>query len=342
MNVFAEKMHKIDNYNQTTQAIVSLCHFLEYDYSAKTSIGRKMKTSKNNKHSPNEIITPDFIANIKNYGIVCEVKKSFPNTESFWLKEIQQLEKYDDELDGWKTASKKVDKHDILLLTHVLRSRRVSKYIEKKIKEGKIIFERNYAVVEFNRSDETQTFCFLRLERGQLDKKEIQERLDDGLAVPLEKIIPSLVNIKFYDEEPETEYVMAWLWTGVFNKTPEAIDYRLAFGKKTIDVEISTDRAFENLRESCGPPIEDKNHQIHIPKKKWVKKALENFVKIDLATKSDEDTYAIKYHRVKGQKEILNLFIARLHEADKQKTLGTYQENTKGQKQDPKTKEEKA
>lgn len=326
MTLLNDKLTKIDNYEQTVQAIVSFCHFLKFDYNANFSIGRKMKTSQNNKHSKNEEIAPDLISNIDNYGLVCEVKKEFSKEDEHWLKEIQQLEKYDDDLSGWDTSSGNIATHDIVLLTHYLRSRKVKDHIKKLIDKKQIEFKRNYSIIEFTRNDERNLFYNLRLEDGELAHKEINNKLYEGKGIPFEKLIKNLASVKFYDGEPETEYVMAWLWTGVFNTFPEPSDYRSAHGK-TIEIEVSVDKAFKLLRQYYGPPIKDNDHQVQIPKKKWVKKALDNFVTIKLAKQTDENNYIVKFHQVKKQKEFLVGLIEKLEKANQQKTLKEFETN---------------
>ena len=117
-----------DNYEQTVIAIISFAHLMRYDDSKKEFlpdslffIGRKMDTSPKNRINPKKNVTPDLILQLNpNYGIVGEVKKSLPQNQEFWKKYFTQLQKYDDDLKGWKTPNEKIKNIDLVFITDYL------------------------------------------------------------------------------------------------------------------------------------------------------------------------------------------------------------------------------
>ena len=162
-------LEEIDNYRQTLEAIVSFSHVLRWDDNNKalkpnsyTFIARKMNTSEENRANPNNEVNPDLIVQLnENYGIVVEVKKSFSKNKDYWEKNFSQLVKYDDKLKGWKTKNEYIDTSDIVLLTHYKIKVDVKDYIEKRISENDLVFNRNFSAISFIRSQGIKMFLAL-------------------------------------------------------------------------------------------------------------------------------------------------------------------------------------
>ena len=117
---------KVDDYNQTLEALVGFSHVLRWDDQKEDFkpnsyrfIARRMDTSEVIRIVPKIVVTPDLVIQLdENYGIVSEVKKSFPRDKELWIGNFNQIQKYDDDLKGWKTSTEKIKNIDIILLTH--------------------------------------------------------------------------------------------------------------------------------------------------------------------------------------------------------------------------------
>jgi len=301
-------LEKINNYQQTINAILSLSHVLRWDNNNKNYyedsfkfIARKMDTSNHNRISANNTITPDLIVQVNNnYGIVCEAKKSFPKNKDYWLKNFIQLEKYDDDLIGWETEDERIETSDIILLTHLKLSVPVRDYIEEKISRDELKFNNNFSLIGFTRSDELDTIMMLEKRYGKLFNLELDERLRQIERVPLKKIIP-LNPIKFYDDKPELPYLMNILWTEIFNQYPEKEDFWTSGGIKIITIIVNLKDITDKLRVQFSDYSEHDKRQQVVPKTKWVKEAMEEFVKLGYAKKENEkNNYKIKYKSIKN------------------------------------------
>ncbi len=150
-------LEKIDNYKQTIEAIICFSHVLRWDDNTNelrpnsyNFIARQMSPSEENRININDDIYPDLIVQLdENYGIVGEVKKSFPKNKNYWEDNFNQLIKYDDNLKGWKTPNEHINTSDIVLLTHYKIKVDVSDYIIKRISDKSLSFNKNFAGIHF-------------------------------------------------------------------------------------------------------------------------------------------------------------------------------------------------
>jgi len=133
-------INEVQDYKETLLTIIAFGHELRWD-SNKRQIkdesyflpGRRMITSSKNKISKEAEITPDILVQINDsYGVVAEVKKSFADNYVGWENMLNQLLKYDDNLEGWVTNTQKISKSDLTLLTHNSRKVAIRDFIEKK------------------------------------------------------------------------------------------------------------------------------------------------------------------------------------------------------------------
>lgn len=302
-------LNKVEDYQETIFAILSFAHLLRWDDANNSFlsdshyfIGRKMNTSNSNKHSPNDKITPDLTVQLKStYGILAEAKKSFPNNQDLWIDTLQQLEKYDDDLKGWKTTNETIETTDIVLLTHFMRVPRVSDYITNKITEGGFEIIRNFSVIGFIKAEERKSFMYFEKGYGNLTPEDLNERLRNRLGVPIEVVEP-LYRIKFYDTEPPLPLTMQVLWDFVFTQIPNRKSFMDSKGRKIILIRINLHNLTKLVREQFGPPSNNDARQSKFPKTKWIRKALEKFVELKLAekAKNSNDDYIIRFKRIKG------------------------------------------
>ncbi len=302
-----------DNYEQTVIAIISFAHLLRYDDSPKNYlpdsvffIGRKMDTSPNNRINPNSFATPDLILQISpKYGIVGEVKKSLPQNKEFWKKYFRQLQKYDDDLKGWKTPNEKIQKMDLVFLTDYLLKSEVLEYIKLKIQTGEFKTNNNFCVVTFMRLHESEEkFTFENIS-GKFSDMYANEILKIGTprAMPLEDVMNYNKNftVKFYDSPPPLPYMMMVLWDNIFPSIKTIEQYIDEKGKKRQKFEVNIDFLTNELREKFSHNANHDSRQKKIPEKDWVKKAMDEFVRLGYAeTKiDDKNSYIVKKRLIK-------------------------------------------
>jgi len=257
-----------------------------------------MKTSSNNKVSPDTQITPDFVVQESMYGVIGEITYSLAPAETGWLEKLKQLRKYDDDLLGWWTPTEKLPSHDIACLVQFSRMVLVSDILAKHRRKRKsdLKFERNLAIVGFNRSSgATQEYMSLIKNSGELSDKTISERLRKSVQVPLERLVIEYHDKKFVDFEPPMAYLLQILWENLFTSYMDEFPYDEA--RKYTPIRITVDRVTDDLQKaygfsSTGPRSPE------VPKKSWIRKALDHLVVFGFATKTD-DEYTIKYRRIR-------------------------------------------
>jgi len=294
----------IDNYVATCQAIQAFINIIiwdrnkkQYIQSSKYNIGRRMDTSKNNKITPENTITPDIIIQrSKDYGFVVEVKKTLPKNQSYWAQYIDQLLKYDDHLLGWWTGNEKINEHNTVLLVHQYLFAKVEKYIKEKFKEMDIDLLQPFSIVEFSRSPERKFYIFIRCSNiYPINNIEISEEIINGIPVPFETVLLYFGNLRFYDVKPETEYVMSILWLDIFNEKRINVDYDKS--KKYYPIKVDANELTIQLQKLYGS-LGNNHRKGEFPKKKWIREALDALVIINYAEYLDNGIYIIKYRKL--------------------------------------------
>jgi hypothetical protein len=256
-------------------------------------------------------VTPDLVGQNGGFNLVGEVKKELPADKSLWLQDVKQVEKYDDQLTNWPLHD--VDKHDLLLLTHHLRSTALSDYIQEQIKQKSVVFNFPISILEFVRNSERQTFWNLKKIWGSLSHLGLDTKLRNGIGVPGSKIVRELSSIKFYDAEPAIVYTMSLIWDHIFPEKATPEKFREAEGKKTVEILITIDEVHEKLKLYFAP------EKSAYPRRKWISNALWTFQKIGLARR-EEGRYTILYHRIEHG-ELLEYFAKQLVEKAKEMKL---------------------
>ncbi len=299
---------KINNYVQTVNAIISFIGFSLYDgnqikLGSKYGIGRRMTTSSENSISPESDISPDIIIQRSDqYGLVVEVKKSIAQSSLGWETHSKRLRKYDDKLVGWWTPNEFILYSDTVLLIHQSRSREFTWYLNDLKKQDSAKVGKNTCITEFSQSDETVTYCSLRLEFGNLSDQDLNDQLSRGVQVPLDPTRMSFPNIQFYDGEPPLPLLLLHLWQGVFSSRIE--DGEFDAETKSTKIKISVAEATTDLQRAFGSralPYQDDRSQ-EFPKKRRVKQAFERLLKYRLAIpcSGEDDYYLIFYKSFRG------------------------------------------
>ncbi len=347
MNNSEKFYEEIDNYKDTLSAMIGFMNFYRYDDTSnkmKKDVlvfqGRRLEPSTKKILKLNgdntSCVTPDIgiLLPTKN-GVLGEVKKSFPNNQNLWIKSFEQLMAYDDDLKGWPSADERVHLHDIVLILHQSRTKAVRKYFESN-KGSKINFNRPFCIVEFNRSDERNAHFFFRIEYGFLTESFINERLGNGIEVPMFVFIGTYSTIKFYDSEPPLPYLIELIWENVvLRSASEEAKFEKLRKNQKIEVVLEVDSIAEELHQGFSfHMLHDNNEerQPKIPKKEWIMRACEQLVKSNEAswvdsTKKTIKVFFRKYDNVLGHfielcsKEVENIGQLKLFKTDENNNL---------------------
>ncbi len=304
-------LDKINNYEQTINAIICFSHVLRWEEvdgersfrpNSYYSIGRRMDTSPSNRINPENKVTPDLIVELnENYGIVCEVKKSLPRNRAYWNKTINQLIKYDDDLKGWITENEYIQRSDVVFLIHNDIKVFVFDYLNNRININRDLnFNRSFATIAFYRVDQRKTWINFEKGFGNLSDRNLDEKFRLIWKVPLEEVRP-LNPTKFYDAKPEVSYTMSILWIDTFSQYPRQEEFMEAEGRKIITIRINIEELVNRMKNQFFPSlIENDPRQQKVPKSRWVKEAMKMFVRLNYAYKEQdlEDVYIVKYKRI--------------------------------------------
>lgn len=299
---------KIEDYQTTIHAIQSFISLVTWDNATEqpikgfqASMGRKMETSAQNIIAPCITVTPDaVIQRLSTLGYVVEAKKSLPKNDGYWDEEIKQLQKYDDSLTGWWTSDEKIECRCLVLLIEISRSAAFRKYIEQFLETNAVAFQNPFALIEFTRAPEVNEYLFLRRHWGQISDQYVADTLEDGKKVPIERVVASYGEKKFYDSPPPTEYVMTVLWQDVF--TERRAGTKFDEGLRAWPIQVAVDELTLEIQKLYGS-IGGGNRDVPFPRREWVKEAMEAFVRIGLArrySKSNND-YTILFKLLRGE-----------------------------------------
>jgi hypothetical protein len=277
-----------EDYQSTVHAMLAFSAFVVHDASARRpnshfGFGRRMTTSKANVVTPSGTVTPDIVAQkSESYGVVAEVKRSLPSDRTKWAAHVAQTRKYDDDLTGWWTSDARMTTSDATLLLHQTRSRAFINVLDDERKKNVETVGPHTSVVEFNRSDERQVNFFFRLEWGEVRDADLSGRLKDGVAVPIDKVIRTFANVKFYDADPPLHSLLALLWIDYFAPLAAAVAYDENL--KAFPIDVGAAAIADELQRAYGSQLLEKDDRsVEFPSTKVVRNALNALVTIKLA-----------------------------------------------------------
>jgi len=312
---------EIDNYSDSIFAIVGFMNFYRYDDDLRkirddvlVFQGRRLTPSKPKNHDGEDIafVTPDLGVLLPNdYGVLAEVKRSFPKDTKFWMGDFRQLMSYDDDLTGWPSRSQKVDSHDIVLLLHQTRAISVKDFYEQNQAEIKIT--RPFCIIEFNRDSEGQEFFFFRTVAGAVSQKSLAERLRKGIPVPMSIYLVQYSTIKLYDASPPLPYLLELIWTHIVAfKVSNTPGYKIPSKNQKVKVEVTPDEICDRLETNFTFHGLHQNHadgrQPKVVEKNWVREACEALVKFGDAKWADSLKKTLTVNFVKRE-NILDYFV---------------------------------
>lgn len=288
-----------NNYEQTVFALLAFANHARWDEEHQTiipesqfSIGRRMDPEEG------DTVTPDLvIQRTEVYGLIVEAKKTFPKEKNYWINTLKQLKRYDGKLKGWFTKDF-IDTSDLVLMIHYPRSPTITDYIKERCQEGELAFRNNFSVVSFDLAEEIKTFIRLEKRFGKISEEYLDISFKNICSIAIENLISE---IKFYDSEPPMPYLIQILWDNVFSAMKD--EYSYDHEKKCYPIAIDVQKLTEILQKFYGPESKGEREQ-EIPKKSWVKKALDMLVQARprYAEVDDKDfnKYIILYKSKRG------------------------------------------
>jgi len=254
-------------------------------------------------------LTPDFTIYFDdNYGIIGEIKRTFPEDDRAFNSTVDQLSKYDDSHSLKTSSGSRVepDVCDVVTLISGSDAPQIGTRISDLREQGEFNFENNLVVLryQYNTTADLSRYEFQRV--TQVD----DEFQDSVLPLPSDKLLSSELGeqgsygtMKVYpthftsikvktpvcNDDPPTSYLATILWHKIF---PEYLtrddfhEWRQGNAQKTIPLKITLDEIQQRVNE-------DYLQNGHI-RKTWIRDALDFLATANLA-RSTNDGYEIQF-----------------------------------------------
>jgi len=313
-----------DNYENTINALLCFISLTTWEGNHRIpnscySFGRRMTTSDSNVISPNQDVKPDCVIQVSDdLGFIIEAKISLPADESHWLRILNQIKKYDDDLLGWWTDNERIINHSVFLFLHMSRSARFRNYRANLIENGEYEASNNTWGVEFVLSGQREDYILFRTcwDANNVYDTSLASKLEISESIPIEKVKFSYGNIKFYDSKPELEYLLSIIWQDIFTHLKSEVDFSKQLKCYPIKIDINyltneLQKSFGSiaLQRSCELD-RNEEREIEYPQNSWVKEALEILIKLGLASRDDENSYTIFFRelRLRGDRDLVDYF----------------------------------
>jgi hypothetical protein len=298
----------IDTYRQTVEAVYAFAHISLWDAKAKQlrsdgffAPGLPMVTSESNVIEPSTEITPDLVLGVTDaWGIVAEAKKSLSREVAHWGEDLRdQLLKYDDELCGWLDMEGPRKSHSVTLLVHNSRKVDVRDYLSGETGAGRFCIRRPFAIVVYHRVDELKKYINLETYQGGLGI----EPLNTDLGRPVQVLLKHLrgYQLHFSDQPPPLPYTMAVVWHEVVADLPPVSSYQTTRATATrLLVNVNVEEMTEVLQDRlvAGLPMAPPRLR-SVPRRKWIKDALEALVRYRHARRAGADDYVVEYRNIR-------------------------------------------
>jgi len=259
---------------------------------------------------PQADLTPDFTVLLGNYGLVGEVKRSFPREDLPFDRTLEQIQHYDAPMsiksnsDGSRVVPETQD--IMLLLFSPSDSYAIARRIRERIEDGRLSVQNNLVLVEafFENTEPRSRYVFRKVHtdnrpfRDSLLPKEL--RLEEVLGLHKEsiKVYPEhfkdfKVKEVFCNDNPPPLYTAVYLWTKVFFTLldkEQIATWRKGNPRRSVPllVEIPSLTAQINSAFVRGGSV----------RTSWISDALEFLRVCDLAMKESPGKFTVQYHNL--------------------------------------------
>jgi len=215
--------------------------------------------------------TPDFtILFNEKYGIIFEIKRTFPNDNDGFKRKVEQLMSYDKSLEFKKNDSGDSivpEVHDIVLLVGSSSSYEILRRINSLIdQDDDINFNNNIIILEyqFNSLDRVSHYLFRKLPGNNgkfrdhhLPKEERLEYILGEQAKSLksmpEHFFPYKINYVLCNDEPPEIYLSVFLWGHIFYyylRDDQKLEWQRGNIQKIQSIEIDIDDLLSDINDN--------------------------------------------------------------------------------------------
>lgn len=287
-------------YDQTVDIVSCWQSFLEYSYPDSLLYFDRFP------EDPDTGLTPDFTAHFEDYGLIGEVKRTFPQSQVAFENEMEQLIKYDQTLGLQRDESgniNKPDKQDIFLIVFdPSAAYQISKRIQSYLSERGNPLQGNLILLDsvYDSSSVKSRYIFrvipdqdAQLQDTSLpDDKRLQTILieeQEGILVYPKHFVEIKAKEALCNDQPPPLYMAVFLWTKVFYHllTPEQQEiWRLENPQKTLEIDIDPEELTEILNQNYL-----REGAVRV---RWVRSALEFLASAGLAEETT-DGYEVGY-----------------------------------------------
>jgi len=231
-------------------------------------------------------VTPDLVAlyDENKKGLIFELKWSLPLTEEYLENKLKGLKKYSTPFKNWRTSTRHVDCHDLVLVCHIDDAKRAIDKITKISEEPGYEFFKSdgFAVWTWNitasksgeRKEELRFFRAHGKTRNNAIEKMISE--PGGILVPEGVLRYLRFMFSFIRQKPPVQYTMTILIQNVFSsfqQKPERNYY-----------EMDTDLIY-NRAKPFFPSWHEPDTETVQMKRGWIKEALGKLWELNLVDK---------------------------------------------------------
>jgi len=303
------------NYTATVHTLLCFISLATYErISVPFSFGRRMSTSSQNRISPDNDVNPDIVIQLTpTVGLIVESKSSLPRNSEFWKNTVQQLIKYDNTLKGWWTNDEYIDNHNTIFLIEYARQNDFRKYLDELIGKDPSYRMTKLCVVSFVSDARREVNIIFEKRSGAVFDKDLSNKLERCVPIPIEKVKSTYGNIKFCDSKPEIEYLLSVMWNDIFNHLKQNSDFDKKGKYHLIEIDIQTLTsklqkyygclAFKLRPNQAG--LEER--EVEYPTQSWVREALELLVEYDMAYKRSNNDYTVYFKHI-GRTDLQEYF----------------------------------
>lgn len=267
-------------YSDTVAILFAIRHLLIKN----PFIGRFIGVESKLKNQAGNYLRPDLVAAYGNdrKGVIFEIKWSLPIDKKYLEQKIKELKKYVESLSDWKTSSRSVDFHDVVLVCHIDDARRAVEVINELSKSPEYHFFENdgFAVWSWlinppKTNGQKEELRFLR-SYGKTRNESIEKLIGQvgGILISEDVLTHLRFTYTFIPEKPPVQYTMTVLVQNVFptfQRSSERDFY-----------EIDIDTIYERTKSFFPSWHEFDAETIQI-KRRWITEAIEKLCDLKLA-----------------------------------------------------------
>jgi hypothetical protein len=243
------------------------------------------------KNSKGNFLRPDLVAqyNKDTKGLLFEVKWSLPYDIKLLEEKLRELKKYTGSLENWKTQTKKVENHDLLLVCSIDDAKRVVDAVKQLAADKDYAFMQregfsiwSWILNPAKRGKHKEELRFLHC-YGQTGNKRLEDMIHQtgGILVSEDVLTYLRFTFAFIPEKPPIQYTIATLIQNIlpsFQRSVEKESYEL-------DIDLIYDRA-----KSFFPSWQMFDTETIQTKRRWLREAIEKMCDLGMAERIAESS----------------------------------------------------